>query len=55
MLKADHNILRASVVNMLLDNGYLDYDDFETIGINAAFIRHLVNGETTQGLLYRVN
>ena len=34
---------------MLLDNGYLDYDDFETIGINAAFIRHLVNGETTQG------
>ena len=49
MLKADHNILRASVVNMLLDNGYLDYDDFETIGINAAFIRHLVNGETTQG------
>lgn len=49
MLKADHNILRASVVNMLLDNGYLDYDDFETIGINRSFIRHLVNGETTQG------
>ena len=49
MLKADHNILRASVVNMLLDNGYLDYDDFKTIGINEAFIRHLVNGETTQG------
>jgi len=49
MLKADHNILRASVVNMLLDNGYLDYDDFETIGINKSFIRHLVNGETTQG------
>ena len=49
MLKADHNILRASVVNMLLDNGYLDYDDFETVGISKAFIRHLVNGETTQG------
>lgn len=49
MLKADHNILRASVVNMLLDNGYLDYNDFETIGINTAFIRHLVIGETTQG------
>lgn len=49
MLKADHNILRASVVNMLLDNGYLVYDDFKTIGINEAFIRHLVNGETTQG------
>lgn len=49
MLKADHNILRASVINMLLDNGYLDYDDFETIDINRSFIRHLVNGETTQG------
>ena len=49
MLKTDNNILRASVVNMLLDNGYLDYDDFKTIGINTAFIRHLVNGETTQG------
>ena len=49
MLKADHNILRASVVNMLLDNGYLDYDDFETIGINRLFISHLVNGETSQG------
>lgn len=49
MLKEDNNILRASVVNMLLDNGYLDYDDFETIGIDKAFIRHLVNGETTQG------
>lgn len=51
MLKADNNILRASVVNMLLDNGYLDYDDFETIGINRSFIRHLVNGETTQGFV----
>ena len=49
MFKADHNILRASVVNMLLDNGYLEYDDFNTIGINSAFIRHLVNRETTQG------
>ena len=49
MLKTDNNILRASVVNMLLDNGYLEYDDFKTIGINTAFIRHLVNGETTQG------
>lgn len=49
MLKADHNILRASVINMLLDNGYLDYDDFETIDINRSFISHLVNGETTEG------
>lgn len=49
MLKADPNVLRASVVTKLLDNGYLEYDDFETIGINSAFIKHLVNGETAQG------
>lgn len=49
MIKSDPNILRASVVSMLLDNQYLDYDDFVTIGIEPSFIRHLVNGETTQG------
>lgn len=49
MLKADHNILRASVVNMLLDNGYLDYDDFENIGVDSAFVAHLISGEKTQG------
>jgi hypothetical protein len=49
MLEADHNILRASIVNMLLDNGYIEYDDFKAIGIKDAFIKHLVNGETTQG------
>jgi len=47
MIKADNNIFRASVVNMLLDNGYLDYYDFGKIGINDSFVRHLVNGETT--------
>lgn len=48
MLKSDNNILRSSVVNMLLDNGYLEYDDFGSIGIDRAFVSHLVTGETTQ-------
>lgn len=48
MFKADHNILRASVVNMLLDKGYLDYDDLKTIDINPAFIKHLAEGISTQ-------
>lgn len=48
MIKGDPNLLRASVISQLLDEGYLDYDDFESIGIPAVFIRHLVNGETTQ-------
>jgi hypothetical protein len=49
MLDDDPNILRASVVNLLLENGHLDYDDFSSIGINPAFIKHLVNGEKSQG------
>ena len=48
MLKVDHNILGASLVNMLLDNDYLSYTDLEEIGIENDFIRHLVNGETSQ-------
>lgn len=48
MISADHNVLRASVVNMLLDKAYLDYDDFETIGIKRVFINNLVNGEKAQ-------
>lgn len=49
MIRADHNVLSAAVISILLDNGYLDYDDFESIGINRAFIRHLVNREKSQG------
>jgi hypothetical protein len=48
MIKSDLNILRASVINILLEKGYLDYGDFNKIGINDSFIRHLVNGERSQ-------
>lgn len=48
MLKDDPNILRASVINLLLENSYLDYEDFSSIGIHPAFISHLVNKEKTQ-------
>ncbi|WP_300726136.1 hypothetical protein [uncultured Bacteroides sp.] len=51
MIREDHNVLSALVVDRLLENGYLDYDDFETIGINRDFIRHLVSGERPQGFL----
>lgn len=49
MIKTDPNILRPSVIDMLLDNGYLDYDDFDRLGIDNAFIRHLVSGASLQG------
>ena len=48
MLKDDNNVLRASVINMLLDNDCLDVDDFAEIGINKAFVSHLVSGERAQ-------
>ncbi len=49
MIKTDPNILKSNVIDMLLDNGYLDYDDFDRLGIDNAFIRHLVSGESLQG------
>lgn len=48
MLKADNNILRASVINMLLANDCLDVDDFAEIGIKSDFVSHLVSGEKAQ-------
>lgn len=45
MLKIDNNILKASVVNKLIDNGYLKYDDLETIGVDSEFIVHLCRGK----------
>lgn len=48
MIKEDNNILRASIVMNLLDHEYLDYDDFDKIGISDLFIRHMVNGEKSQ-------
>jgi hypothetical protein len=48
IIKSDPNILRAAVINMLLKDGYLVYDDFKKVNINLKFIRHLVKGETTE-------
>lgn len=49
MIEADHNILRSSVVKMLLDNGNIGYDDLKTIGIDDEIIDHLSNGVKPQG------
>ena len=48
MLKDDNNILRASVINMLIDNELLDVDEFGEIGIDNAFVSHLDSRETAQ-------
>lgn len=49
LLGADHNILRASVVKKLYDDGQLTDDDFWRIGIAPRFVEHLRVGRTTQG------
>ncbi len=49
MIKTDNNILRASVINLLLENGYLEYEDFTKIGIEEEFVEYLANGVRSQG------
>lgn len=49
MIEADHNILRSSVVKMLLDKDLIGYYDLKTIGIDDKIIDHLHSGVTTQG------
>lgn len=48
MIKSDKNVLGSSVINRLLEDATLEYDDFEEIGIGRDFIQHLVNKERPQ-------
>ncbi len=49
MIQDDHNVLRAPVVNKLLDSGHLSYEGLESIGIDKKFIMHLLREEEPQG------
>ena len=44
----DNNLLRASVIEMLINEGYLRYRDFQGLGINNKFIQHLAENEGVQ-------
>ncbi len=48
VIKRDNNLLRASVLKKLINEGYLEYTDFRHIGIDNRFIQHLAKGESTQ-------
>lgn len=48
LIKFDHNFLRASVINMLLDNGYIDLYDIRELDIKGAFIDALRQGLTAK-------
>jgi len=45
VLSDDHNILSASVINKLLEEGYITYGDLYNIGIKEEFLRWLVAKE----------
>lgn len=48
VIQQDNNLLRASVLKKLINEGYLEYRDFAGIGIDERFVRHLAVGETRQ-------
>jgi hypothetical protein len=48
VVKRDHNLLRASVLKKLINDGYLEYNDLSNIGIDTRFIHHLAKGESKQ-------
>ena len=48
VIAQDHNFLRASVIDMMIDEGLISYDDLVSIGIDRNFIAHLVQGRQLQ-------
>ena len=48
VIAQDHNFLRASVIEKMIDEGLISYDDLVSIGIEHAFIAHLARGEKKQ-------
>ena len=48
MIAKDRNLLRASVINMLLEEEHISYKDFSLIGIEKKFIRHLAARRSLQ-------
>ena len=51
MIQGDNNILGSWVVNSLLEEGYIDYADLISIGIDKRFITHLIEGSSRHGFL----
>ena len=49
MIQGDNNILGSWVVNSLLEEGYIDYADLISIGIDKRFITHLIEGSSRHG------
>ncbi len=48
MLREDHNIFSATVVQNLLEEGFLEYGDLMSVGIDQDFLRNLANDVRTR-------
>lgn len=48
IIRRDHNIVKSTVVNRLLEAGLLEYEDFERIGIKRGFVKNLIKGVSFQ-------
>lgn len=48
VIASDNNFLRASVIEKLIENGYVGYKDLVSIGIDRLFIEHLAKGVPRQ-------
>ena len=47
-IRNDKNLLKSTVLDKLITNGYLEYQDLAEIGIDKRFIRQLANNERSQ-------
>lgn len=50
-IRNDNNLLRATVLDRLITNGYFEYKDFLAIDIDRRFILHLANNEHSQSFM----
>lgn len=48
IIAEDHNFLRATTIQQLIDSGYARYQDFVDLGIDRRFIQYLAKGVKTQ-------
>lgn len=48
MIQKDNNVLSSKTINKLIEDGYIEYEELESIGIDRKFIEQLTNGSTSK-------
>lgn len=49
-LSGNHNLVNSRVIELLLEKGYIDYENLTDIGVDRDFLRELVVGERSSSL-----